>query len=212
MLAEMLDDARLARKLAADRHGPPAWPLALAWLRSPGLRLMATHRLAHHFERTRPRGLHRLLPFLAAKVLVVVARQVAVVATKSEITPDTRIDGGVSLSDRGHIIAGARHIGSGTVIHERVTIGMDIRREVKPTIGREVWISARCVVYGDITVGNGVTLMPRTILSRSVPDGAVVEGNPGRVVGIVPDHAALRRRLLDSPGDTAADLIGQATT
>jgi serine acetyltransferase len=211
VIAELREDALLARSLTANGPRGARWPLALAWAGSPGLRLLAAHRLAHHFERPRPSRWHRRWPFLAAKVVVVIARQAALVATKSEITPDTPIGGGVALSDRGHIIVGARHIGGGTVIHERVTIGMDIRREVKPTIGSRVWISPNCVVYGDITVGDDVTLMPRTVLSRSVPAGAVVEGNPGRVVSLLADHLVLRRRLLESPTVTAADLIAQVT-
>lgn len=193
MIATLREDVRRAHEC-----GTPPGAVA-AWLRSPGLRLLAVHRLAHRFERPRPAGWHRLLPFLAVKIVIVLARAAALVTTKSEITPDTPIDAGVVLADGGHIIAGARRIGGGTWIGERVTIGVDLRRERRPLIGREVWIGPRSVIYGDITVGDGATILPGTILSRSVPTGGVVSGNPGRVVEISGDHAALRRRLLATP-------------
>lgn len=211
MLAALRADDRLARSLVAPGRAADGRPLALAWLRSPGLRLMTAHRVAHHFERPRPRSLHRLVPFLAAKVAVAAIRYAALVATKSDLAPGTPIDAGVALADGGYIIGGARHIGRGTVIGEHVTIGMDMRHELKPIIGQDVWISPRCITYGDIRLGDGATLLPRTVLSRSVPPGAVVEGNPGRVVGILADHTALRRRLNESTVVSAADFLPRAT-
>lgn len=208
MLAASREDVRRARSLGGAVAAAPPGPESLAWLASAGLRTLAVHRLAHAFERPRPRDPIRRLAFLGAKLFVVLARQVALVATKCEITPDTPVEPGVVLSDRGHVIAGARRIGAGTVIGTRVTIGMDVRRSVKPSIGRDVWVGDRSVVYGDITVGDGATILPGTILARSVPDGAVVEGNPGRVAGIAADVAAIRRRLVLAPETPAAELLG----
>jgi len=37
-------------------------------------------------------------------------------------------------------------------------------------------------VAGAISIGNNVTIMPGTFLSRTVPDGCLVGGNPGRVL------------------------------
>lgn len=207
MLTASREDVALARSLGGAVARVPGGPATVAWLASPGLRLLAVHRLTHRFERPRPRAAWRVPVFLAAKLLVVLARHAALVATKSEITPDTPVDPGVVVSDRGHVIAGARRIGAGTVIGSRVTIGMDVRRSLKPTIGRDVWLGDRCVVYGDITVGDGATILPGTILARSVPADAVVEGNPGRVAGIAGDRPAIRRRLVHAPGLSAADLL-----
>lgn len=207
MLAASREDVALARSLGGAVARAPGGPAALAWLGSPGLLLLAVHRLAHRYERPRPRAAWRLPAFLGAKLLVVTARRALLVATKSEITSDTPVEPGVVVSDRGHVIAGARLIGSGTVIGSRVTIGMDVRRSLKPTIGRDVWLGDRCVVYGDISVGDGATVLPGTILARSVPAGAVVTGNPGRVAGIAADCRGLRRRLALAPDTPASDLL-----
>lgn len=194
MLAAMRRDAWFRQTLAAPGRAPTPLTTAWAWLTSPGLWLLATHRLTHRFERPRPSGPAQLA-FLAAKVPVVVARHVMLVLTKSEIAPETPLDPGVALSDRGHIIAGALAVGSGTVVCERVTIGMNLRPELKPTIGRDVWISPRCIIYGSIRIGDGSTLLPGTVLTRNVPPGAIVAGNPARVTGVSADHVALRRAI-----------------
>jgi serine acetyltransferase len=211
VIPELLIDAQLVHSLAVPGRRGRVWPFGAVWLHSPGLWLIAVHRLTHHFECPRPRGVHRQVPFLAAKVFVVAARYLVQLVTISEISPKMSVDAGVAFSNRGHIIVGARQIGGGTVIHERVTIGMDVRKELRPTIGRRVWISPHCVVYGDISIGDDVTLLARTVLFRSVPAGAIVEGNPGRVVGNLRDHSDLRRRRLDSPTMTAAEFHGRAT-
>jgi acetyltransferase-like isoleucine patch superfamily enzyme len=63
------------------------------------------------------------------------------------------------------------------------------------------------VITGNITVGDGVTILPGTVLTRSVPAGALVKGNPGHVIRLGFDNAALRRtpgadpgRLIEQPG------------
>lgn len=194
MLEAMRRDACFRQTLDAPGRRPTPLTTAWTWLTSPGLWLLASHRLTHHFERPRPDGL-RQLGFLAAKLPVVAARHLMLVVTKSELAPETPLEPGVALSDRGHIIAGALNVGSGTVICEHVTIGMNLRPELKPTIGRDVWISPHCIVYGSIRLGDGATLLPGTVLTRNVPPGAIVEGNPARVTGVTADHAELRRAI-----------------
>jgi len=98
----------------------------------------------------------------------------------------------VYLGDLGHLIIGAQRIGSGTMIHHRITIGMNLADKGKPTIGANVWIGPGTVIYGNITLGDGATVLPGTVLTKSIPAGAVVQGNPARVVRIGFDNAALR--------------------
>jgi serine O-acetyltransferase len=108
---------------------------------------------------------------------------------------DSRFDGGVYVSDRGYIIVGARVIGSGTVIHDRVTIGWGVLREGTPHIGKNVWIGPGAVVLGGITIGDGATILANTVLTRSVPPRFVVGGNPARFVHRDFDNAPLRATL-----------------
>jgi acetyltransferase-like isoleucine patch superfamily enzyme len=63
-----------------------------------------------------------------------------------------------------------------------------------PNIGRNVWIGANCVIYGAITIGDGVTLLPNTVLTKSIPAGVVMQGNPARLVLRNFDNTELRKR------------------
>lgn len=194
MAAPLIEDVR---RLHALRHpGRPASAAALlrVGLGSPGIRLLACQRILHRFERPHPRALRRLLPVLAAKTLVVMARRYVMVFGKGVFAPEMPLEPGVVFADRGHLIVGARSIGTGTVIGERTTIGMNLTPDQRPWIGRNVWIGSHCIVYGDIRIGDGVTILPHTLLTRSVPAGAVAEGNPARIRVDEADHRELRRR------------------
>jgi serine O-acetyltransferase len=134
------------------------------------------------------------------RFLIFVGRTFAIVLAKSDIYYATVIDEGVHLSDNGRLIIGARRIGRGTIIHDRVTIGVKAGAAViEPIIGENVWIGADCVIYGDITIGDGATILPETVLSMNVPPRAVVAGNPATIIAREFDNASLRRSL-----DTAA--------
>jgi len=127
------------------------------------------------------------------------------VVTKSDIIGHCNIEGGVSFADHGYIIFGARKVGSGTVIGPRTTIGMSLADRSLPEIGRNVWIGADCMVYGSITVGDGVTLLPGTALTKSIPAGVVMQGNPARLILQTFDNTLLREQAsLDAEQYVAA--------
>lgn len=138
---------------------------------SPGLWVLAVHRIAHRYRR-------RLL----ARLLLAPLKWLVMVRTKCEIGNAAHIEPGVCLSDHGHIVFGAERAGSGTVIGTRVTIGRRLADAAHPTLGRNVSIGDDCVVYGPIHIGDGAILRPGTVLTKSVPPGAVVQGNPARLV------------------------------
>jgi serine acetyltransferase len=123
---------------------------------------------------------------------VILATRALEILSRSENTAG-EMESGVYLSDRGHIIIGPRRIGAGTVVHDHVTIGRGEKPDDVPEIGRRVWIGPHCVIFGDIRVGDGVTVLPNTVLARSVPADAVVQGNPARIVRRGFDNSSLRR-------------------
>ena len=49
-------------------------------------------------------------------------------------------------------------------------------------IGHDVWIGTEAMILPGVTLGNGVIVGARTVVSRDVPAWSVVAGNPGRVV------------------------------
>jgi serine acetyltransferase len=181
-------DARFYYQLRYPGRTPTSWTMLRVALFSRGLWIIAAHRLIAEWRPRRPAS----WPIRIACLLLEYAVHVF---TKSEIRLETVLDGGVYLSDHGHIVAGARTIGAGTIIHDRVTIGWGVRSSGMPAIGRDVWIGPGAVIAGNVTVGDGATILPGTVLTRSVPPACVLEGNPARIVTALVDTAALRRTL-----------------
>ena len=167
-----------------------SWLLAI----SPGLRLILLHRINRwlHFKRELGgwRGRFWQLMVLPIKLL----RLGIKINTKSYVDTHSEIEGSVCFSDHGHIVLGTRKIGAGTVIGARVTIGMGHVNNGRPEIRRNVWIGSDCVIYGAITIGDGATLLPGTVLAKSIPAGVVMRGNPARVVLRNFDNSELRAR------------------
>lgn len=49
-------------------------------------------------------------------------------------------------------------------------------------VGNDVWFGHECLILPGVKIGNGAVIGARTVVSRDVPDYAIVVGNPGRVV------------------------------
>jgi serine acetyltransferase len=165
----------------------PERPMSLAscsWLlmTSPGLRLILLHRINHWLYLKREYESERKRLWRAISILLVPLKKAIKIDTKSQIANDIEIEGGVCFSDQGHIISGAIKTGEGTVIGARVTLGMSLIEQGRPKIGCNVWIGSDCVIYGAISVGNGATLLPGTVLTKTIPSGVVMQGNPARLV------------------------------
>lgn len=93
--------------------------------------------------------------------------------------------------------AGGVHIGEGTLVAPGVSIysrthnfdesltalPFDNVMLVAPVlIGRYVWIGARVTILPGVIIGDGAIIGAGSVISKDVPAGAVVVGNPGRVV------------------------------
>lgn len=109
----------------------------------------------------------------------------------------------VTLGDRSGIgvhakLYGACHIGRCVMMGEDVTIihrnhrhdrtdipmmdqGFEPERPV--TIGDDVWIGDRVVILPGVNVGNGAIVGAGAVVTRDVPDYAIVVGVPARVIG-----------------------------
>jgi serine acetyltransferase len=157
--------------------------------------VIATQRIGHSLAREQPDGPARAAFRWSAKMILALAERFCHVTTKCDLTSATVLEPGVYISDRGYVVLGARIIGRDTVIHDHVTIGHAVVHGGIPRIGRRVWIGPGCVVFGRIDVGDGVTLLPNTIVSRSVPAGVVLGGNPARVGCRGFDNSHLRDSL-----------------
>jgi dTDP-4-dehydrorhamnose 3,5-epimerase-like enzyme len=82
---------------------------------------------------------------------------------------------------------------AGVKIGNRVTIGPNVvfvegASGARTIVQDNVHIGAGTVVYAGVTLAAGALVRPGTVVTRSVPHGAIVEGNPAMIVGYVNAH------------------------
>lgn len=56
------------------------------------------------------------------------------------------------------------------------------QREEPVVIGNDVWIGGRVTILPGVHVGNGVIIGAGAVVSKDVPDYAIVAGNPARIL------------------------------
>lgn len=74
-----------------------------------------------------------------------------------------------------------------SVGHETSDIELPMRLQgnslAKPvTVGNDVWIGQRAIILPGIKIGNGAIIAAGSVVTKDVPDYAVVGGNPARVI------------------------------
>ena len=78
-----------------------------------------------------------------------------------------------------------KYIGYGCIFRQLTTIGVkstDRPLEV-PTILNNVDFGANVCCFGNITIGNNVVIGAGSVVTKDVPDNAIVAGNPARIIG-----------------------------
>lgn len=151
-------------------------PLALLdVLFFPGVLAVLLFRLAGAFHRVRLRPISRLLYILNLVLFGV------------DLAPSAEVGPGLALPHpNGVAIAPATRIGRKVRLFQQVSVGgvsyEDPTRDGFPTVGDECWIFAGAKVLGPIHIGDRAMVASNALVIRSVPAGAVVVGNPARVV------------------------------
>jgi serine O-acetyltransferase len=127
------------------------------------------------------------LPVLGSLVraVVVVTRKLVEVLTGISVYPECHIGGGVYFGHFGPtIIHPDAALGENCNLSQCVTVGGVQSGQFKgaPSIGSRVYVAPNAIIIGKVSVGDDVVIGAGAVVVRSVPDRAVVVGNPARVV------------------------------
>lgn len=105
------------------------------------------------------------------------------------VHPDASVDGTALLGhhvviEEGATIAQAATIGSGTYVGARVRVGASAR------------IGANATLLPDVAIAAQAEIRPGSVVGRSVPPMAIVEGNPAVITGYVGVPVGARNSVL----------------
>ncbi len=161
-----------------------------AWIWNFEVPCIAVYRLGQWAFRLRAR--HRIvaLPFVAAYFL---ANFFVRLLHHVEISHRAEIGPGFHLGHPSTIFIGPTRIGANCNVTHNVTIGVGLgaQRAGIPVVGNNVWIGPGATLTGGIVIGDGATISAGSIVTRDVPPGALVAGNPARIVYATYDNTAL---------------------
>lgn len=92
--------------------------------------------------------------------------------------------GGVSIGDRTMVGHGSQLISSGHRIPASRAESMRFSgKQAAPiVVGDDAWIGAGAIVLGGVSIGRGAVVAAGAVVSRDVPEFAIVAGVPARVV------------------------------
>lgn len=170
------------------------------WLLHTNFRAVACYRFSHQAHNLYARN--KLLG-LVPKIMSGIWRRRLLNRHHVMLDPAAHIGPGLYVMHEFGLIVGPVTIGANCVLHQNVTIGQRVAGgdHGVPSLGNNVWIGPGATITGAITIGNDVTISAGTVLSKSVPDGCLVAGNPGRIIQQNYDNRSIMGVLVPVPDD-----------
>ena len=149
------------------------------FIESPGMQAVLVYRFGSWINRTvRFRPLRKFL-----KLIYHLLDKLCIVLWGIHIDDGAEIGGGLYIGHFSGVLIGPVKMGVDCNLAHQVTIGRrgDGRGGV-PVLGDRVWIGMGSVIFGGVHIGDGVTIGPLTVVARNLPPGALVSGNPMRLL------------------------------
>lgn len=90
---------------------------------------------------------------------------------------------GLQIWHYGYIIVnGNAQIGKNLTVYPGVEIGHKKPEEGCPVIGDNCFIGAGTKIFGDIYIGNNVTIAANSVVTKDVPDNVIIGGVPAKII------------------------------
>lgn len=68
----------------------------------------------------------------------------------------------------------------------------DFQEASKVIIGNDVWIGEKCFIKGGVHIGNGVIIGAHSVVTKDIPDYAIVAGAPARIIRFRFDEVTIK--------------------
>jgi len=146
----------------------------------PGFQAVALYRISRWLNTRSKQHLFWWWPVI---ILEAMSARFVEIITGIYISPNAQIGAGLYFPHFGGIFIGdGAVIGRNCDIFQGVTIGYSGRHGQSgyPVLGDRVFVAAGAKVIGPIHVGNDVAVGANAVVTKSVPDHAVVLGIPGQ--------------------------------
>ena len=169
----------------------------------PGVKAVLFHKIAHFF--------------CVAKfdLIARIISQFSRFLTGIEIHPKAKIGKNLFIDHgMGVVIGETSDIGDNVTIYHAVTLGgispsidSDNQRNVKrhPTLKNNVVVGSGAQVLGPIIVGENAKIGANAVVTKDVPENAVMVGIPAKNVGAAPTDKKFRPYGIAPGGDTKLD-------
>jgi len=166
----------------------------------PGVKAVFFHQIAHFF--------------CVAKfdLIARIISQFSRFLTGIEIHPKAKIGKNLFIDHgMGVVIGETSEIGDNVTIYHMVTLGgispsidSDEQRDVKrhPTLKNNVVVGSGAQVLGPVTVGENAKIGANAVVTKNVPENAIMVGIPAKNIGTAPTDKKFRPYGI-APGDDA---------
>lgn len=101
-----------------------------------------------------------------------------------DVSYRAKIGPGLSIAHHGYIVVrAAAVIGGNCSLRPGVVIGKKLTNDVNAAIlGNNVDIGVGAKILGDVHVGNNVTIGANAVVTKDIPDNAIVAGIPAKIL------------------------------
>lgn len=147
----------------------------------PGFQALALYRISHWLNTRAKKRLFWWWPIIAVEAVVT---RISEIITGIYISPLAKLGAGLLFPHFGGIYIGKGVVmGRNCEVYQGVSIGYNVHGEESgyPTIGDRVFMAPGSKIFGPIQIGTDVTIGANAVVTKSMPDYAVVLGVPGRV-------------------------------